>query len=107
MNAKLHGYEVDAQWREHGLAVELDSWRHHGTRAAFERDKERDAELHAHGITTLRFTYRQVTQRPGWVGKPAQPCTRPTFSAWIFLIAPFRRVSGNGASAPRSTSADR
>ena len=73
MNAKLHGFEVDAQWREHGLAVELDSWRHHGTRAAFERDKVRDAELHAHGITTLRFTYHQVTRRHRWVAAQLSP----------------------------------
>ena len=73
MNAKLHGYEVDAQWREHGLAVELDSWRHHGTRAAFERDRVRDAELHAHGITTLRFTYHQVTRRHRWVAAQLSP----------------------------------
>jgi very-short-patch-repair endonuclease len=73
MNARLHGFEVDALWREHGLAVELDSWRHHGTRAAFERDKERDAELHAHGITTLRLTYHQVTHRQHWVANRLRP----------------------------------
>jgi very-short-patch-repair endonuclease len=66
-NTQVHGYEVDAHWPEHGLVVELDSRRHHGTRAAFERDKERDAELHAAGIETLRLTYRQVTARRRWV----------------------------------------
>ena len=66
-NTQVHGYEVDAHWPEHGLVVELDSWRHHGTRAAFERDKERDAELDAVGIETLRLTYRQVTTRQRWV----------------------------------------
>jgi len=73
MNAQLHGFEVDAHWREHGLAVELDSWRHHGTRAAFERDKERDAELQARDITTLRFTYHQVTRRHRWVASRLRP----------------------------------
>ena len=77
MNTKLHGYEVDAHWPEHRLVVELDSWRHHGTRAAFERDKERDAELHAHGIETLRFTYRQVTKRHGWVASRLSPSLAP------------------------------
>ena len=33
--------------------------------------------------------------------------TRSAFSAWIFFWAPLRRVSGSGASAPRSTSASR
>ena len=66
MNAQLHGYEVDAYWPEHGFVVELDSWRHHGTRAAFERDRARDAELQARGIGTARLTYEQVTLRERW-----------------------------------------
>jgi very-short-patch-repair endonuclease len=73
MNEKLHGYEVDAQWPGHPVAVELDSWRHHGTRAAFERDRTRDAELHARGIATVRFTYRQITTRPRWVANRLAP----------------------------------
>jgi very-short-patch-repair endonuclease len=67
MNTMLHGYEVDAFWPDRDLVVELDSYRHHGTRAAFERDKERDAELHAHGVSTVRLTYQQVTKRHRWV----------------------------------------
>jgi hypothetical protein len=58
---------------EHKLVVELDSWRHHGTRAAFERDRERDAELHAHGSASVRFTYRQVTTRSRWVANRLVP----------------------------------
>jgi very-short-patch-repair endonuclease len=67
MNAQLHGYEVDAYWPEHRLVVEIDSWLHHGTRAAFERDRARDADLHARGIATVRVTDEQITNRPGWV----------------------------------------
>ncbi len=33
--------------------------------------------------------------------------TRSTFSAWIFLIAPFLRAGGSDASAPRSASSSR
>jgi hypothetical protein len=73
MNAQIYGYEVDAYWPDHGLAVELDSWRHHGTRAAFERDRERDAELQARGITIVRFTYGQVTTRQRWVASRLAP----------------------------------
>jgi very-short-patch-repair endonuclease len=76
-NSRVGGFEVDAHWPQHGLVVELDSWRHHGTRAAFERDKERDAELSAHGITTLRFTYHQVTKRPRWVAGKLSPSLAP------------------------------
>ena len=35
--------------------------------AAFENDRERDAELHAAGYLVLRFTWRQLTERPEWV----------------------------------------
>jgi hypothetical protein len=36
----------------------------HRTRAAFERDRVRDAIHAAAGYRTLRFTYRQVTDDP-------------------------------------------
>ena len=42
------------------VVVETDSWRWHRGRAAFERDRERDALLAAAGYTTLRFTDRQI-----------------------------------------------
>jgi very-short-patch-repair endonuclease len=76
MNTEFHGFEVDCVWPEHHLVVELDSWRFHRSRAAFERDRERSAELHARGVTTLRFTYRQVTTRPSWVASRLAPRSR-------------------------------
>ena len=39
VNARINGHEVDFVWRAERLAVELDSWKFHGTRAAFERDR--------------------------------------------------------------------
>jgi very-short-patch-repair endonuclease len=76
MNAQVHGYEVDAYWPEQQLVVELDSWRHHGTRAAFERDRERDADLHARGIATVRFTYEQVMRRDRWTAGKLRAASR-------------------------------
>jgi very-short-patch-repair endonuclease len=75
-SAQVHGYEVDAYWPDRKLAVELDSWEFHGTRQAFEVDRERDADLHAHGITTLRFTYTQVMTRRRWVAQRVAPRSR-------------------------------
>lgn len=66
-NALLVGFRVDAVWRSHRVAVELDGWATHHTRGAFERDRERDAALTAAGWRVLRFTYRQVTARPDGV----------------------------------------
>jgi very-short-patch-repair endonuclease len=73
MNTQVEGFEVDAYWAEHNLVVELDSWGHHGTRAAFERDRERSAELDTHGYRVLRFTYTQVMTRQGWVASRLAP----------------------------------
>lgn len=63
-NTRLHGYEVDALWREHRLVVETDGWAAHGHRRAFERDRARDADLTARGYAVLRFTWRQIVNEP-------------------------------------------
>jgi very-short-patch-repair endonuclease len=60
VNEPLCGMTVDFVFIEHRLAVETDSWRWHRGRAAFERDRERDAVLAAAGWRTLRFTHRQI-----------------------------------------------
>ncbi|HEX4804968.1 MAG TPA: type IV toxin-antitoxin system AbiEi family antitoxin domain-containing protein [Conexibacter sp.] len=66
-NATIEGFVVDAVWRAQRIAVELDGWQDHGTRRAFERDRERDAALTAAGWRVVRFTHRQVTARPDHV----------------------------------------
>jgi hypothetical protein len=58
---------VDFVFAEHRVAVETDSWARHRGRAAFERDRERDAILAAAGYRTLRFTDRQIGRAPGTV----------------------------------------
>ena len=63
-NAQVAGIEVDFLWREQRLVVELDGWRFHRTREAFERDRERDQALVRSGHRVLRFTHRQITERP-------------------------------------------
>ena len=63
----IEGFRVDAVWRTHRVAVELDGWAHHHDRHAFERDRERDAALTAAGWRVVRFTHRQVVHRPDHV----------------------------------------
>lgn len=63
VNARIGLYEVDFLWRDRGLIVETDGFRHHANRAAFESDRLRDAFLQSRGYRVLRFTYRQVTER--------------------------------------------
>jgi very-short-patch-repair endonuclease len=65
VNVRRHGFELDFLWpREPGrdVAVEIDGYAFHGGRAAFERDRRRDAILRAAGIDVLRFTWRRLTQ---------------------------------------------
>ena len=40
-NIDVHGDKVDCHWPEHGLTVELHSYRFHATREAFENDLAR------------------------------------------------------------------
>jgi very-short-patch-repair endonuclease len=61
VNAELGPYEVDLLWRREKLAAEVDSWRFHHTRQAFERDRQRDADLQAMGFRSMRITWRQMT----------------------------------------------
>jgi very-short-patch-repair endonuclease len=63
-NARLGRYEVDFLWPEHRLVVEVDGYAYHGNRAAFERDRQRDAALAASGYTVLRVTWRQLVDAP-------------------------------------------
>lgn len=59
-NVLVLGHEVDALWPAAKLVVELDSWEHHGDRAAFERDRARDPELMLAGYRTIRITHRRL-----------------------------------------------
>ena len=63
-NVRIAGLEVDFVWRVPRVVVELDGWRFHRSRHAFELDRRRDARLEREGWRVLRFTYRQVTECP-------------------------------------------
>jgi very-short-patch-repair endonuclease len=67
VNAPLLGYVVDFLWPGEMVIVELDGHQSHGTRAAFESDRDRDSSLLAAGYLVLRFTWRDVTRRPAVV----------------------------------------
>ena len=67
VNVPLLDYTVDFHWPDAGLVVEVDGQASHGTRAAFQRDRDRDSHLAAHGFRTLRFTWWDVVARPAVV----------------------------------------
>ena len=55
-NQVVLGYEVDAFWPDANLIVELDGYAAHGTRRAFQADRERDRRLMAAGFRAVRLT---------------------------------------------------
>ncbi|HZH25523.1 MAG TPA: DUF559 domain-containing protein [Solirubrobacteraceae bacterium] len=72
VNEMIAGLEVDFSWPRLRLAVELDGWAFHRTRAAFERDRRRDTVLAAAGVRVLRFTHHQLTTTPAEVAGALQ-----------------------------------
>lgn len=56
--------EPDAMWPAARLLVELDGRAVHGTRRAFESDRQRDRILLAEGWRSLRLTWRQLQDEP-------------------------------------------
>lgn len=63
-NVRLHGHEVDFHWPEHRLVVEIDGYRYHSSRPAFERDSAKGAKLVALGLQFMRFTWLQMEHQP-------------------------------------------
>jgi len=56
--------------------VEIDGFRFHSTRRAFEHDRRKDATLRAAGIATMRVTWRQMTDESyAVIVRPAQALT--------------------------------
>lgn len=64
VNARVAGYEVDFWWRRERFVVEVDGFRFHSTRRAFEHDRRKDAALLAAGVDTMRVTWRQLAFEP-------------------------------------------
>src|SRR6202012_6128690 len=58
------GHELDVYWPERRFGVELDVFETHGTRHAFETDRERDLDFALAGIQTVRVTERQFHREP-------------------------------------------
>lgn len=63
-NTLVLGFEADALWPAERLIVELDGYAYHRHRAAFERDRRRDAALQAAGYRVVRLTSRRLAEEP-------------------------------------------
>ncbi len=60
-------YQVDCLWPEQRVIVELDGYATHGTRGAFESDRERDRKLAIAGYRSIRLTWWQLHDDPASV----------------------------------------
>ena len=79
-NTSVEG-EVDFLWPAERLVVETDGYASHGTREAFERDRDRDARLALAGYLVLRFSYRRITREPQVVASLLSSPPAPVMAA--------------------------
>jgi hypothetical protein len=63
-NRPARGRRVDCRWPEQRLTVELDGYRYHHSRHAWEQDRRREREAHARGDQFRRYTYGDVFDHP-------------------------------------------
>ena len=61
-NRPAGGRYVDCRWAEQRLTVELDGYRYHSSRHAWELDRRREREAYARGDDFRRYTYGDVCE---------------------------------------------
>ena len=63
-NRPAGGRRVDCRWPDLNLTVELDSYRYHHSRHAWEQDRRREREARARDDEFRRYTYGDVFEHP-------------------------------------------
>lgn len=63
-NRKADAHWVDCRWSAHRLTVELDSYRFHSSRHAWENDRRRERHARARGEEFRRYTHGDVLDAP-------------------------------------------
>jgi very-short-patch-repair endonuclease len=77
VNVRVHGYSVDFYWPAARVVVEVQGYKFHSGRAAFERDARKGATLNAAGLTVSYVTWRQMEDEPyAVVARVAQALAR-------------------------------
>src|SRR3954468_12479024 len=59
-NKRVGGRYVDCRWPGRRLTVELDSYRYHSSRHAWEQDRKRERQARARGDDFRRFTWDDI-----------------------------------------------
>jgi hypothetical protein len=63
-NRRAGRHWVDCRWPGLRLTIELDSYRYHNSRHAWELDRRREREARARGDEFRRYTYGDVLEQP-------------------------------------------
>jgi very-short-patch-repair endonuclease len=64
---RLAGYRVDFLWPEYRVVFEIDGYRFHTSRSAFDRDRNKDLALKEARYDPNRVSRDQVKHEPFWV----------------------------------------
>jgi hypothetical protein len=80
-NRPAGGRRVDCRWPKLKLTVELDSYRYHNSRHAWEQDRRREREAHARGDGFRRYTYGDVLETPRLMIDELRRLLRPARAA--------------------------
>ena len=62
--AKIQGFTVDFLWPQQRVVFEIDGYRFHTSRSAFDRDRRKDQALKAAGFDPNRVSRDQVKHEP-------------------------------------------
>jgi very-short-patch-repair endonuclease len=68
-NKVAGGHRVDCRSPEHRLTIELDSYRFHNSRHAWEQDRLREREARSRGDEFRRYPWRDVFEDPDFMLK--------------------------------------
>lgn len=77
-NRPAGGRRVDCRWAQQRLTVELDSYRYHSSRHAWEQDRRREREARARGDDFRRYTYGDVLESPRLMLHELRPLLHPS-----------------------------
>ncbi len=64
VNGRTGAHHVDCRWSAHRVTVELDGYRFHRSRQAWERDRERERAARERGDEHRRYTWADVVEDP-------------------------------------------
>jgi very-short-patch-repair endonuclease len=64
VNARVAGCVPDFVWESERVVLEVDGWKFHRHRRAFENDRKKDMIFADAGYHVIRVTWRQFTQEP-------------------------------------------